>query len=150
MDRLRTSLKRQLQSFKTQGDYWRSLPDRALVKLLLAVFFMFSTTGIVGHIQMIASSGKTHWLLALLQALLAGANAAAFVFAFIRARRYLLLIVPAQIGGSGCPRRGRGTRSCARWTRARSPPSSLCTEPSAPSRSWSGTSSSSTSSSVRA
>jgi hypothetical protein len=98
MARLRAYLKRRSQEFRAQSDYWNSLPDRALVKLLLAVFFMFSTVGIVGHIQIVAATGKSHWINAAIPAVCAGAGAAAFVFAFIRDKRYFLIIIPFQIG----------------------------------------------------
>jgi len=99
MARLRTVLSNALQGFRAQVDYWHSLPDRAVVKLLLAVFFMFSTTGIVSHIQQIAATGKSHWLNALIPSVFAGASAAAFVLAFIRDKRLLLVVIPFQIAG---------------------------------------------------
>jgi hypothetical protein len=96
MPRHGSALSRRLEEFRIQSEYWRSLSNRALFKLLLAVFFMFSTTGLVAHIQTIASTGRSHWLMAFALALFAGASAAAFVFAFIRDKRYLLLILLAQ------------------------------------------------------
>jgi hypothetical protein len=87
-----------LQDFNRHSDYWRSLPHRALGKLLLAVFFMFSTTGLVGHIQTIAISDRDHWVLALVPAVLTGVTAASFVLAFIRDKRFLPPIIVFQIG----------------------------------------------------
>jgi hypothetical protein len=109
MHRLRATLRRQLRAFQVQSEYWRSLPDRALLKLLLAVFFMFSTTGLVGHIHTIASSGKSHWVMALASAGFAGLCAAAFVYAFIRDRRLLLPVLLLQLGGYWAQARGAGS-----------------------------------------
>jgi hypothetical protein len=94
----RSALQTLLQDLRRHSDYWRSLPNRALGKLLLAVFFMFSTTGLVGHIQAIAATGRDHWIQALVPAVLAGMTASAFVFAFIRDKRFLLPIIAFQIG----------------------------------------------------
>jgi hypothetical protein len=105
---LQAALRRHLRAFQVQFEYWRSLPDRALLKLLLAVFFMFSTTGLVGHIQAIASSGKSHWLVALATAMFAGLSAAAFVFAFIRDRRLVLPVILFQIAGFWLQAKGLG------------------------------------------
>jgi hypothetical protein len=97
MGRLRTFLDKRSRDFRSQSDYWSSLPDRALAKLLLAVFFMFSTVGIVSHVQLIAVTGKSHWMKALLPAVIAGGTAAAFVYAFVRDKRYFLIVIPFQI-----------------------------------------------------
>ena len=69
---------------------------------------MFSTTGLVGHIQAIASSGKSHWLVALATAMFAGLSAAAFVFAFIRDRRLVLPVILFQIAGFLLQAKGLG------------------------------------------
>jgi hypothetical protein len=59
---------------------------------------MFSTGGLVGHIQTIGFTGKDHWIQATVLAALTGATAAAFVLAFIRDKRFLVPIVAFQIG----------------------------------------------------
>jgi hypothetical protein len=98
MVRWRAFLKRRSDEFRTQSGYWKSLPDRALFKLLLAVFFMFSTVGVVGHIQTIVATSRSHWINALIPAVCAGVTAAGFVFAYVRDKRLFAVVIPFQIG----------------------------------------------------
>jgi len=102
------ALKKRVRELRHFSGYWGSLPERALVKLLVAVFFMFSTTGLVSHLQLIASSGKEHWVRALIPTVLTGVTAAAFVFAFIRDKRYFLIVIPFQVAWVWALSRGVG------------------------------------------
>jgi hypothetical protein len=100
MLRWRRFWRRRAEEFRIQADYWSSLPNRALVELLLAVFFMFSTPGIVAHIQLVATTGRSQWIGVAIAAVFSGGMAAGCVFAFIRDKRYLLVVIPAQLAGT--------------------------------------------------
>jgi hypothetical protein len=78
--------------------FWRTLPLRALLKLLVAVYFTFSTIGLVGALT---SQPSVHVSITLLAAnwLFTGLTSAAWVAAFMTNKRALVAIVPVQVAG---------------------------------------------------
>lgn len=73
--------------------FWRSLSGPALLKLLAAVYFTFGTIGIVATP---ASAPTPRFLLAWV---FTGLGSAGWVWAFVRHRRALVLVVAAQVVG---------------------------------------------------